>query len=497
MSDALEQERLTQNMQLPGTSAAADATAGASDDFPPLMEVTSSLPLPSTDTSPKRTADKTTGVPEAATLPPAAKRACAPGNTQQPASLVEIGSSPPPAKTCATTSTPRNSLPQAQPSSRYKVAIKPRQHFNILNLSTKTLQTLLDSCLGTSGFTGYAYHRPTNTVSVWVPTLDAVAKLCSLQHIALTADTILQVQAYLVSGTDIRRYVVAGVDPGENPDYIRDNIKCDTHQVLLVRYMGSGRTCLVTLRGPLDPPNRLFYNGCVLRPRPYKAGVVHCYRCFRQGHMSKSCPFPAPDAREDATASPQEPKFKCGLCRSDDHEITDKGCPTKSKATRAKRRAWRARSQPNPTSTFNRFDCLVEEDEDAMEEEAAEPPSQPTYRDVVRRSRHRRQPVSEVPSSPMEDELVALDQKLAMLHGEITKLTKRKSQLTRRQQRLPQSSEDSTSPPRLFSKHHQSAPPTNSIPSPPASTALTHQELLQFVVHQLQSLVSVLAAQLR
>lgn len=100
-------------------------------------------------------------------------------------------------------------------------------------------------------------------MSVWVTSLNAVAQLCSLQHIALSADTILTVQAYLVSGTDIHRYVISGVDPGEDPDYLRDNKRCHTHEVLLVRYMGADRTCLLTLRGPLKPLNRLFYNGCV------------------------------------------------------------------------------------------------------------------------------------------------------------------------------------------------------------------------------------------
>lgn len=38
-----------------------------------------------------------------------------------------------------------------------------------------------------------------------------------MDHITLTAERKLPIQAYRLSETDIRRYVISGVDPGENP----------------------------------------------------------------------------------------------------------------------------------------------------------------------------------------------------------------------------------------------------------------------------------------
>lgn len=216
--------------------------------------------------------------------------------------------------------------------------------------------------------------------------------------------------------------------------------------------------------------------------------------------MSTSCPS---SAREPLATSESEPPanpsatppkvtFRCGLCRSDDHDITDKKCPTKCKAALAKRRAWRRRSEPKAIHTSNRFECLVEDNEDAVEEVAAEPAeyTQPSYRDVLRRSsRHQKKHKLTGKASPVTDELVEVDQQLAVLQAEVTKLSQRRARLIRRSQRQPPEQPCHSSQPGLSQPSlHQQKP----VPS-----IRTQQELLQFVVQQLQNLVSVLAAQLR
>lgn len=246
--------------QLEVTLDAAEATTHPTlEDFPP-MEVTPPFPLPPAQPS-KRPSDQ--GAPQVTTensTSPANKRACS-SDTNKPFQRSDQRSSPPAAAPPrAATAAPQGFTATAS-SSTYKVAIKPRERFNILSLPTKLLQQTLDSCLETSGFTGCAYHSHTNTISVWVPSLEAVQRLCSLHRIPLAAEKQLPVQVYLLSGSDIRRYVVSGVDPGEDPEVLRASLRCATHQVLFARYMGSGRTCLVTLRGPLEPPERLLYNG--------------------------------------------------------------------------------------------------------------------------------------------------------------------------------------------------------------------------------------------
>lgn len=141
----------------------------------------------------------------------------------------------------------------------YKVAIKPRECFNVTTLPNRVLQATLDSCLQTNGFQGFAIHRPTNTISVWVRSLADVDRLCGLKEIPLPAGTAVGVQAYLISGSDLRRYVVFGVDPDESPETLAATLTCTSHKILQARYMGRGRTCLVTLQGPVSAPARITY----------------------------------------------------------------------------------------------------------------------------------------------------------------------------------------------------------------------------------------------
>ncbi|KAH7937238.1 hypothetical protein HPB49_009272 [Dermacentor silvarum] len=118
--------------------------------------------------------------------------------------------------------------------------------------------------------------------------MELVYKLQELQQIQVSEECVLPVQAYIASGTDLRRYVVNSVDHDEEPEKLLQEQSCPTHRVVAARYLGSGRTCLITLQGPNSTPERILYYGCVLRPRPFKPSVVHCYFCFKQGHMKSS-----------------------------------------------------------------------------------------------------------------------------------------------------------------------------------------------------------------
>lgn len=86
----------------------------------------------------------------------------------------------------------------------YKEPIKLRERFNILSLTAKLLQQALDGRLETAGCTGYSYHSRTNTTSVWVCSLEAVQRLCSLHRIPLPDEKQLPSQLCLLSGSDIR-----------------------------------------------------------------------------------------------------------------------------------------------------------------------------------------------------------------------------------------------------------------------------------------------------
>ncbi|KAH7970600.1 hypothetical protein HPB49_011775 [Dermacentor silvarum] len=150
-----------------------------------------------------------------------------------------------------------------------------------------------------------ALQKPTNTVTVWVPAMALVYRLEELQQIQVSEECSLPVQAYLISGTDLRRYVVNGVDHDEEPEKLLQERSCPTYKVVASRYLGSGRTCLITLQSPSTPTDRILYYGCVPRPRPCKPSAVYCYSCLKQGRMKSSCPFqPKNDTMEPDPSAP-------------------------------------------------------------------------------------------------------------------------------------------------------------------------------------------------
>ncbi|KAH6940305.1 hypothetical protein HPB50_026632 [Hyalomma asiaticum] len=113
----------------------------------------------------------------------------------------------------------------------YKATVKPLACFDAASFSNRALQQALNFCLKTSNFQGLAIHKSTNTVSVWVRSLQDVDRLRTLQAVATAEDKTVPVQAYLTPGTDLRRYVVTGVDMGESPEELVKCITCASHQV--------------------------------------------------------------------------------------------------------------------------------------------------------------------------------------------------------------------------------------------------------------------------
>ncbi|KAH7976019.1 hypothetical protein HPB52_008223 [Rhipicephalus sanguineus] len=353
--------------------------------------------------------------------------------------------------------------------SKYKVVVKPP----------------FDACLKTTAFRGFSIHHPTNSISVWVRSLADVDRLTELRTLPATADSTVQVQAYLSSGSDLRRYVVSGVDPGESRESLVDALTCSTHEVVTARYMGRGRTCLVTLQGPRMPPSRITYYGCILQFHVYKPGVVHCYRCFRTGHMRASCPQSTDASMESA----ETPTCKCGLCQTDDHDITSKDCPVKQKAIKARRQ--RRRRERSATQeerdadipTSNRFELLSPSEEDTL---ALEQPDNtyfggPAYSTVLKRGKKRAQQATSTPelTDTTADDLVKLDQQIAQLQMEVKRITQRRVIFAR--------------PAGPTTTREKGAPCAASVPESPCTSAspqakLTPAELVHFVARQLQEL---------
>lgn len=171
--------------------------------------------------------------------------------------------------------------------------------------------------------------------------LQDVDRLRTLQAAATSEEKTVPVQAYLTSGADLCHYVVTGVDMGESPGELVKCLTCALHQAVSARYKGKGRTCLVTPGVPPTPPEHIIYYGCLLQFRPYQPSVIHCYSCFHTGHMRSSCLYGV----DSNTAAGDAPAYKCGLCKSNDHELTDKACPTKPRKLSARHTAKTPRQQ--------------------------------------------------------------------------------------------------------------------------------------------------------
>ncbi|KAG0411314.1 hypothetical protein HPB47_011561, partial [Ixodes persulcatus] len=76
---------------------------------------------------------------------------------------------------------------------------------------------------------------------------------------------------------------------------------------------------------------RFFYYGRVLHPKPYLPRAIFCYRCYKQRPMQAFCPQCNIDP--ERTTPEGQPRYRCGLCKSDDHDMTAPNCPMKQKAT--------------------------------------------------------------------------------------------------------------------------------------------------------------------
>ncbi|KAH9371851.1 hypothetical protein HPB48_000229 [Haemaphysalis longicornis] len=155
--------------------------------------------------------------------------------------------------------------------------------------------------------------------------------------------------------------------------------------------------------------------------------------------MRTSCPNPPPaqtSATPNATAGNENaPKFRSGLCKSDDHDITDRKCPTKLNAKPRARVKSSPRSQVDQRLPLsNRYKLLASNDDDDIADHVPEPVSATppmnsvSYSQVVRlrRPRQRSHLQEADQNSPALEEV---DLRLQALQTELANLTARRAQL--------------------------------------------------------------------
>ncbi|KAM7282815.1 hypothetical protein ISCGN_023644 [Ixodes scapularis] len=342
---------------------------------------------------------------------------------------------PPPKKVKAAPVPSISPYPTPSPDRSFRVHIRPSVRFDVTAVPTKCIQHVIDQCLGTRGYQGFVIHKASNTITVHLASIEDADKICAISRIPINADNQLSVQAYFASGPNVQRCVVYGLDPTDSCATIIQDLKSQTHTVLAVRRMGASTTYLVTVQGPQTLPEKFYYNGCIVRPKLYRPRAVYCYRCYQLGHLQKYCPKATVDP--ERTTSEGQPRYRCGLCKTDEHEITSSKCPTKQRASARAR--GRLKNISAPLLLYNSFQAL-ESAENTQPEEAEETalkgPS--SYAAALKRpGKKGRQSAHLTSGNPPEPTGIPvtqddLDTEIAQLSRQIELLRQRKARVTAR-----------------------------------------------------------------
>ncbi|KAH9383658.1 hypothetical protein HPB48_025378 [Haemaphysalis longicornis] len=309
---------------------------------------------------------------------------------------------------CQCPTLPSTGLLTPTSAGSYKVVVKPRCAYDMSKLPNQVMQRTLNGCLGTTGFSGYTYHNPTNTISVWVPTLEATAKLQTLQSIPVTETFTLPVQAYLTSGTDLKR-----AQP-----YMPRHLK-----------WAFGTT--------FQPLILWVYPSCSPVPAVRDILLPVFTSWTYEGLLSES-------SKGRRHGSPDNARISLLIVTQQRPRHNVAKCPTKCRATeklRENRRQTRqnkaAADTGNMLALSNRHEVLAEEQEcdESTEPNESQPLGDHTYATAVKR---RRQPPGNTRKEPLPsttdcaDSVAALDHRLAVLEAEMKRIRQCRATLAQR-----------------------------------------------------------------
>lgn len=154
-----------------------------------------------------------------------------------------------------------------------------------------------------------------------------------------------------------------------------------------------------------------------------------------------------------------QPRYRCGLCKSDEHDMTSTNCPTKQKATIRIRKAI-----PKTTivTTHNRYEVLAEEPEMLLAEEEKAPETQ-LYSSVLKRgkqSQTKKQKLPE-PLHQSDDDHDDIDARIDALAREIERLRKHKELVILRRQKIGPTRDASTTANATVTPGSRPAPQVN------------------------------------
>lgn len=315
------------------------------------------------------------------------------------------------------------------PALSYRVNVRPREPFDMTQVPGKVLQTVTNQGLQTTGYRGYEVHRPSNSITLHVATLEDAVRMCQLSALPLSEKKQIPVQAYLASGPDITRCVVYRLHPEDPSENILSDLHCSSHKVIAARRLGKRDTYLLMLQGPQDIPDIVYYCGGIFRPRPYRPKAIVCYKCCQLGHMQTYCPQAKPNT--DLVTQDGQPRYQCGLCKTDDHHITSPNCPRKRQATLRSRQQNRLLDRQLPTK--NRFLPLLDVDPGDADE-GGDFPTLSYANATVKSKRQSQRRMQRAPAQ--ETSATEIDQQIERLTRDIARSQELLQQLQARRQQL-------------------------------------------------------------
>lgn len=159
------------------------------------------------------------------------------------------------------------------------------------------------------------------------------------------------VEAYIPGYMTHRQGIIRNVDVSESDEDLLAAMRCNVKVInvrrMIKKVLVNGETqmkklgtCVVQFEGQQLPEHVYIWSTrCTVTPYVYP--VIQCFKCLRIGHLSKQCKGVQRckncGENHDIETCSSENKIYCVLCKSNNHNSTNRQCPEYKKAIEIKR----------------------------------------------------------------------------------------------------------------------------------------------------------------
>lgn len=191
---------------------------------------------------------------------------------------------------------PRRSTPRPPPlpAGDYKIVIRLRGGLDCSKIPAHALrQAVLQASKIPAAQASTDQFRPNhvnNTLLVSTPSMDHTEAYHKIKALTLN-DTTYEVVTHVADPRNSCKGVIHGIPLDHTAEDITSSLlDFDRHDLIVMgRRMGSTQSVLVTFRGT-RVPYYILYQGCVTRCVPYRLKVEACNLCRKIGHRPDVCP---------------------------------------------------------------------------------------------------------------------------------------------------------------------------------------------------------------